>query len=166
MRSEVRTIAWRGGVVEILDQRKLPHAVRYLRLKTARQVAKAIRDMAIRGAPAIGVAAAMGLALTAYRSRAKSREKLLEELRESYMVLRASRPTAVNLFWALDRVMRVAESSRAAEEARTGANSTMRLTRSLRRAATPWPTWSARGTSPGPAPRPGPASHSTATRSG
>ena len=118
MRSEVRTIAWRGGVVEILDQRKLPHAVRYLRLKTARQVAKAIRDMAIRGAPAIGVAAAMGLALTAYHSRARSREKLLEELRESYMVLRASRPTAVNLFWALDRVMRVAESSRAAEEAR------------------------------------------------
>ena len=118
MRSEVRTIAWRGGVVEILDQRKLPHAVRYLRLKTARQVAKAIRDMAIRGAPAIGVAAAMGLALTAYRSKTKSREKLLERLRESYMVLRASRPTAVNLFWALDRVMRVAESSRAAEEAR------------------------------------------------
>ncbi|RLG08355.1 MAG: S-methyl-5-thioribose-1-phosphate isomerase, partial [Thaumarchaeota archaeon] len=118
MRSEVRTIAWRGGVVEILDQRKLPRAVRYLRLKTARQVAKAIRDMAIRGAPAIGVAAAMGLALTAYRSKTKSREKLLERLRESYMVLRASRPTAVNLFWALDRVMRVAESSRAAEEAR------------------------------------------------
>ncbi len=118
MRSEVRTIAWRDGVVEILDQRRLPHAVKYLRLKSARQVAKAIRDMAIRGAPAIGVAAAMGLALTAYRSKTKNREKLLEKLRESYEVLRASRPTAVNLFWALDRVMRIAESSKDAEEVR------------------------------------------------
>ena len=118
MSSKVRTIAWRDGVVEILDQRRLPHAVKYLRLRTAKQVAKAIRDMAIRGAPAIGVAAAMGLALTAYRSKTKNREKLLEELRESYMVLRASRPTAVNLFWALDRVMRIAESSKDAEEVR------------------------------------------------
>ncbi|MCD6421533.1 MAG: S-methyl-5-thioribose-1-phosphate isomerase [Thaumarchaeota archaeon] len=118
MSSKVRTIAWRDGVVEILDQRRLPHAVKYLRLRSARQVAKAIRDMAIRGAPAIGVAAAMGLALTAYRSKTKNREKLLEELRESYEVLRASRPTAVNLFWALDRIMRIAESSKDAEEAR------------------------------------------------
>ena len=118
MSSKVRTIAWRDGVVEILDQRRLPHAVKYLRLRSARQVAKAIRDMAIRGAPAIGVAAAMGLALTAYRSKTKNREKLLEKLRESYEVLRASRPTAVNLFWALDRVMRIAESSKDAEEVR------------------------------------------------
>ena len=118
MSSKVRTIAWRDGVVEILDQRRLPHAVKYLRLRTAKQVAKAIRDMAIRGAPAIGVAAAMGLALTAYRSKTKNREKLLEELKESYEVLRASRPTAVNLFWALDRVMRIAESSKDAGEVR------------------------------------------------
>ncbi|RLG07474.1 MAG: S-methyl-5-thioribose-1-phosphate isomerase [Thaumarchaeota archaeon] len=119
MRSEVRTIRWIDGVVEILDQRKLPHQIRYLRLKTARSVAKAIKDMAIRGAPAIGVAAAMGLALTAYHARAKSREKLLEKLRQSYEILRSSRPTAVNLFWALDRVMKAAEGAGSAEEIRS-----------------------------------------------
>jgi len=60
----------------------------------------------------------MGLALTAYHSKAKNREKLLEKLRRSYEVLRASRPTAVNLFWALDRVMRIAKSSKDADEVR------------------------------------------------
>lgn len=119
MASEVWTIRWVNGVVEILDQRLLPHRVKYLRLRTARQVARAIRDMAIRGAPAIGVAAAMGIALTAYHSRAKSREKLLDQLRRSYDVLRSSRPTAVNLFWALDRIMRLAESLGSVEEIRS-----------------------------------------------
>jgi len=116
--SEVETIRWVDGVVEILDQRLLPHRVRYLRLRSARQVAKAIKDMAIRGAPAIGVAAAMGLALTAYRCKSKSRDKILRRLRRSYEILRDSRPTAVNLFWALDRVMGAAESSESADEVR------------------------------------------------
>ena len=102
----------------MIDQRLLPHKLRYLRLKTAKQVAKAIKDMAIRGAPAIGVAAAMGLALTAYHTRTKNREKLMEKLRQSYEILRSTRPTAVNLFWALDRVMKVAESAADAEELR------------------------------------------------
>ncbi len=116
--SEVETIRWVDGVVEILDQRLLPHRVRYLRLRSARQVAKAIKDMAIRGAPAIGVAAAMGLALTAYRCKSENRDKILRRLRRSYEILRDSRPTAVNLFWALDRVMRAAESSESADEVR------------------------------------------------
>ncbi len=102
----------------MIDQRLLPHKLRYLRLKTVKQVAKAIKDMAIRGAPAIGVAAAMGLALTAYHTRTKNREKLMEKLRQSYEILRSTRPTAVNLFWALDRVMKVAESAADAEELR------------------------------------------------
>ncbi len=118
MKSEVRTIRWVDGVVEILDQRLLPHKIRYLRLKNAGQVAKAIRDMAIRGAPAIGVAAAMGLALTAYHCKVKNRNRLLKMLKQSYEVLRSSRPTAVNLFWALDRVIRVAESSGSVDEIR------------------------------------------------
>ncbi|MEM1655473.1 MAG: S-methyl-5-thioribose-1-phosphate isomerase [Nitrososphaerota archaeon] len=119
MISEISTIRWSDGVVEILDQRLLPHRVKYLRLRTARQVAKAIRDMAIRGAPAIGVAAAMGIALTAYHSKAKTREKILEQLRRSCEVLGSSRPTAVNLFWALDRMMKTAESSESVEEMRS-----------------------------------------------
>jgi len=118
MKSEIRTIYWKNGTVVLIDQRLLPRKLRYLKLKTARQVAKAIKDMAIRGAPAIGVAAAMGLALTAYHTRTKDREKLLERLRQSYEVLRSARPTAVNLFWALDRVMKVAESAADAEELR------------------------------------------------
>jgi len=118
MKSEIRTIYWKNGTVVMIDQRLLPHKLRYLRLKTAKQVAKAIKDMAIRGAPAIGVAAAMGLALTAYHTRTKNREKLMEKLRQSYEILRSTRPTAVNLFWALDRVMKVAESAADAEELR------------------------------------------------
>ena len=118
MKSEIRTIYWRRGEVVLIDQRPLPHKLRYLRLKNARQVAKAIKDMAIRGAPAIGVAAAMGLALTAYRCRSRSKERILERLRKSYEVLSATRPTAVNLFWALERVMKAAEEARSADEVR------------------------------------------------
>ena len=118
MKSEIRTIYWKNGTVVMIDQRLLPHKLRYLRLKTVKQVAKAIKDMAIRGAPAIGVAAAMGLALTAYHTRTKNREKLMEKLRQSYEILRSTRPTAVNLFWALDRVMKVAESAADVEELR------------------------------------------------
>jgi len=70
-----------------------------------RQVAQAIKEMHIRGAPAIGAAAAFGLALTAYHSKAASPEELLQELEEAARLLRTTRPTAVNLFWAIDRVL-------------------------------------------------------------
>ncbi|MCD6235411.1 MAG: S-methyl-5-thioribose-1-phosphate isomerase, partial [Thaumarchaeota archaeon] len=102
MKSEIRTVYWKKGEVVLIDQRLLPLRVKYLRLRTAKQVAKAIKEMAVRGAPAIGVAAAMGLALTAYHCRSKDRNRVLERLRKSYEVLRATRPTAVNLFWALN----------------------------------------------------------------
>jgi len=115
---ELRSIWWSRGNVVIIDQRLLPRKLKYLRIRTAREMAKAIKDMAIRGAPAIGVAAAMGLALTAYRCRARSREAFLERLRTSAEILRATRPTAVNLFWAIERVMRVAERSETVEEIR------------------------------------------------
>ena len=118
MKSEIRTVYWKKGEVVLIDQRLLPLRVKYLRLRTAKQVAKAIKEMAVRGAPAIGVAAAMGLALTAYHCRSKDRNRVLERLRKSYEVLRATRPTAVNLFWALNRVMRVAESAGSADEMR------------------------------------------------
>lgn len=75
-----------------------------------KDVAAAIRNMTVRGAPAIGVAAAFGMALAAMRSKARSREKLLEDLRKAREMLSATRPTAVNLFWALDRMMKKAES--------------------------------------------------------
>lgn len=109
MRSEIKPIYWRNDVVYILDQRLLPYKVKYLRLKTAKEIAKAIKNMAIRGAPAIGIAGAMALAITAHRSRTKTAERFLSELRQSYEVLRNTRPTAVNLFWALERVMSIVE---------------------------------------------------------
>jgi len=115
---ELRTLYWRNGTLVMIDQRLLPHRLRYLRLRTAKQVAKAIKDMAVRGAPAIGVAAAMGLALEAWRCRTKRRERILGRLEKAAELLRATRPTAVNLFWAIDRVMRAAEGCETAEEVR------------------------------------------------
>lgn len=99
-----RSIEWREGVVRMLDQRALPHRTVYLDYDNYRAVADAIRDMVIRGAPAIGAAAAYGIALAAQHSRATRMDALRVELADADAALRASRPTAVNLFWALDRM--------------------------------------------------------------
>ena len=98
------TIEWRDDAVVMIDQRKLPAQEIYVRCRTARDVARAIRTMVIRGAPAIGVAAAMGLALGVRRSRARGALKLAAEFHELCELMAASRPTAVNLFWAIDRM--------------------------------------------------------------
>ncbi|MCS7119875.1 MAG: S-methyl-5-thioribose-1-phosphate isomerase [Nitrososphaerota archaeon] len=104
----MRTIEWNDGVVTTLDQTALPHQEVWIKLRTPEDVASAIRDMKIRGAPLIGVAAALGLALAAYKSRAGNRDEFLNELERSAEILRSTRPTAINLFWAVDRVMRAA----------------------------------------------------------
>jgi methylthioribose-1-phosphate isomerase len=91
MSEAVQPIRWKGKSLELLDQRLLPGKVSYVKCKTAAQVAKAIKDMVVRGAPAIGCAAAFGVVLS------KGNPK-------SFEVLAKSRPTAVNLFWALDRM--------------------------------------------------------------
>jgi methylthioribose-1-phosphate isomerase len=118
---ETRTIEWKNGVVVTIDQTRLPDKLVFLEMKSCQQVASAIRDMKIRGAPLIGVAAAYALALTAYHSKAKTRKELLEELEDSVRLLRKTRPTGVNLFWAVDRIMRKAHetdgTSRAVAEA-------------------------------------------------
>jgi methylthioribose-1-phosphate isomerase len=104
----MRTVEWRDGKVAMIDQRVLPHEVVIAEYADYRQVAKAIRDMVVRGAPAIGVSAAMGLALAAATSPAKDRLALLHDLEAAAQELRAARPTAVNLGWALDRMLRCA----------------------------------------------------------
>ncbi|RLF19471.1 MAG: S-methyl-5-thioribose-1-phosphate isomerase [Thermoprotei archaeon] len=109
--SDFRTIYWKDGKVYLVDQNKLPHKLKFIVCKTYQDVAKAIRDMTVRGAPAIGAAAAFGLALAAFRSNAKTVEELMKELRKAYNVLRSTRPTAINLFWALERVMKRAMGS-------------------------------------------------------
>ena len=101
-----RSIEWLDeGIVRMLDQRKLPHETIYNDYTNYKEVAQAITDMVIRGAPAIGAAAAYGLALVAVRTTAVSTPTLLSELTEAANVLRQARPTAVNLFWAIDRMM-------------------------------------------------------------
>ena len=98
------TIEWQDGTVVMIDQRKLPVREVYVHCTTPKQVARAIKTMVIRGAPAIGVAAAMGLALGMYRSKATGTAKLATEFFKLCDVFAATRPTAVNLFWAIDRM--------------------------------------------------------------
>jgi methylthioribose-1-phosphate isomerase len=101
------SVRWVDGIVKMLDQRLLPGEVVYRDYVHSTEVADAIREMVIRGAPAIGIAAGFGLALTAYHSKTVLRSELTSELNAAANVLRKSRPTAVNLFWAIDRIMKL-----------------------------------------------------------
>ena len=98
------TIEWRDDAVVMIDQRKLPAEEIYLSCRTAVEVARAIKTMVIRGAPAIGVAAAMGLALGVKQSKATGTQKLAADFYKLCELMAATRPTAVNLFWAIERV--------------------------------------------------------------
>jgi methylthioribose-1-phosphate isomerase len=100
-----RTLEWANGSLRLLDQTQLPHRVVYLDLTSYQQVADAIRTMQVRGAPAIGVAAAFGLALGARAMPDMPSEEFLKRLQGIRDELAATRPTAVNLAWALDMVM-------------------------------------------------------------
>jgi methylthioribose-1-phosphate isomerase len=97
-------IQWRDDVLLLLDQRCLPHAIRHVECRTVTAVEAAIRDMVVRGAPAIGIAAAYGIALGARQRFAADREHWRESLEDDFSTLRAARPTAVNLMWALDQM--------------------------------------------------------------
>src|SRR5215475_10838755 len=101
----VPTVEWQEDAVVMIDQRRLPAEEVYLRCTSHLEVADAIKGMAISGAPAIGVAAALGLALGVRQSRAGD-EALREEMERMVRDLAATRPTAVNLFWALERMRR------------------------------------------------------------
>jgi len=107
----VRTIEWKDGVVVTIDQTKLPNELVILSMEKCSDVASAIENMKLRGAPLIGVAAAYGLALTAFHSKAKSKEDLIREVEESAQILRKTRPTAVNLFWAINRIVKKAHET-------------------------------------------------------
>src|SRR5688500_12342579 len=100
------TIAWQDDDIVMVDQRKLPAAEVYVTCKNVNDVAKAIKTMVIRGAPAIGVCAAMGLALGAARSKATGTRQFTTEFQRNCDLLAATRPTAANLFWAIERMKR------------------------------------------------------------
>ena len=110
--SKFDTLRWRGGCLEMIDQRVLPGEIRYLTYDSAAAVAAGIRDMVVRGAPAIGCAAAYGIALEALRLQRHSAEEFNAGLDSAFSVLAGSRPTAVNLFWALARMRGVWEAHR------------------------------------------------------
>lgn len=111
----MRTIEWDAkGTVRMIDQRQLPLEFVVVEFQDYRDVAMAIREMYIRGAPAIGAAAAFGLALAARQSSATTRAQLLADLETAANAIRATRPTAVNLFWAVERMQNRAKASLAA----------------------------------------------------
>ena len=106
----MRSVEWHDDKVQMIDQRLLPAEFRLVEYENYCEVAQAIRTMVIRGAPAIGAAAAFGMALAAQGSQASDLEGLLADLRAAAEVLRAARPTAVNLSWAITRLLRRAEA--------------------------------------------------------
>jgi methylthioribose-1-phosphate isomerase len=108
--SDLKTVEWTKGGVRMIDQTKLPERLVYVTYKDHRQVSRAIKQMVVRGAPAIGVAAAMGLALVAESAHPKTKQQLMQELESAAKTLRQSRPTAWNLFWAIDRILKVART--------------------------------------------------------
>lgn len=100
----MKTMEWQDGCLKLLDQTRLPLEVAYVTCRTAEEVAEAIKTMKVRGAPAIGAAAAYGLALGAIKNRSLDSDDFIRSVKELSAMLAATRPTAVNLFWALKRM--------------------------------------------------------------
>jgi methylthioribose-1-phosphate isomerase len=101
----MRTIFWENNSLKLIDQRRLPASLELVTCRTCPDVVAAITDMIVRGAPAIGVTAAFGLALAAYESHARNKNAFVAALGRAAGTLKASRPTAINLAWAVDRVL-------------------------------------------------------------
>lgn len=112
----MRMIQWRDGIVITPDQTKLPLQEVTLEIKTVEQMAEAIKTLRVRGAPLLGAAAGFGVALAAYHSKAQTRGKLLSELEDAGTTIKRQRPTAVNLFWGVDRVLDKARSTQGSVE--------------------------------------------------
>lgn len=106
----MRTVQWNDGAVELIDQTRLPEALETVVCKSWEAIAEAIATMKVRGAPAIGVVAAMGMALGAHQSTAATSAELIADLERVGTSLKATRPTAVNLAWAVERMLEAARS--------------------------------------------------------
>jgi len=103
--STLLTVEWKNNSLILIDQTKLPSKLCYVRCKSYIEVADAIKKLVVRGAPAIGVTAAFGLAMAALNSKTTNWKVFFKELDKAYNIIRSTRPTAVNLQWALDRLM-------------------------------------------------------------
>jgi len=106
----MRSVEWEQGAVKMIDQRALPWKLEHVLLDSVEAVAESIRNMTVRGAPAIGASAAFGMALAAQNSEAAAVAALIEDLRRAGDLLKAARPTAVNLAWAVDQLLDIADS--------------------------------------------------------
>lgn len=114
--SSLRTVEWKNNKVRMIDQTKLPNELVFVEYDDFNQVAHAIKTLVVRGAPAIGVSGAFGLALAVLQSKATSKEKLLSGLEDARKILFATRPTAVNLGWGLEQIMSVANTGNSIDQ--------------------------------------------------
>jgi len=114
----LKTVEWKDNSVIMIDQTKLPNSLEYVTYTDYNQVANAIRTLVVRGAPAIGVSGAFGLALAALQSNAKEKDQLIQDLKTAKKILFETRPTAVNLSWGLDKIMKIAEQCKTVSEIR------------------------------------------------
>ena len=114
----LRTIEWKNNEVIMIDQTKLPNELVYVKFTDYNDVAEAIRTLVVRGAPAIGVSGAFGMALAGLQSKAETKEELLSDLEKAQKILFMTRPTAVNLVWGLEQIMKVAKENDSVDEIR------------------------------------------------
>ena len=114
--SFLRTVEWKDNKVVMIDQTKLPNQLVFVKYNDFNQVADAIRTLIVRGAPAIGVSGAFGLALASLQSKAKTKDELISDLEKARKILFETRPTAVNLKWGLDKIMIVVNSGTTVEQ--------------------------------------------------
>ena len=114
----LKTVEWKNNSVIMIDQTKLPRSLEYVTYTDYNQVANAIRTLIVRGAPAIGVSGAFGLALATLQSDAKEKDQLIQDLETAKKILFETRPTAVNLAWGLEKIMNIAKGEKTVEQIR------------------------------------------------
>ena len=115
----LKTVEWKNNSVIMIDQTKLPNTLEYVTYTDYNQVADAIRTLVVRGAPAIGISGAFGLALAVLQSNATEKKELIDYLEKAKNILFETRPTAVNLVWGLEKIMQVANQASTVQEIKT-----------------------------------------------
>ena len=116
--SSLRTVEWKDNKVKMIEQTKLPNELIFVEYDDFHQVANAIKTLIVRGAPAIGVSGAFGLGLAVLQSKATTKDELLSDLEDARKILFATRPTAVNLGWGLEKIMNIAKTGETVEQIR------------------------------------------------
>ena len=114
--TDLRTVEWKNNKVIMIEQTKLPNELEFVEYDDFNQVANAIKTLIVRGAPAIGVSGAFGLGLAVLQSKANNKDELISDLEKAKDILFATRPTAVNLGWGLEKIMNVAKTGNTIEE--------------------------------------------------